>query len=228
MYSMHTDMSGIIQTPSLSGAKYFAVFIDNASRYRFVALLRNKNDWLKAFDALTIRLGRHPKIVCSDNAKELSVNGKEVKEYFDKHWIFNELCSLHEHDQNPVSEGMIGSLSMRACCLLLNANEPKSWWGLAVQYTAECENRFCPFMQGSGKTVWEAFHGVQPDNSFVSQAVWGCRAYLHVEKHRRKDGKWDETVLLLIYVGTAMHLGYKAYMLASKDGKHMYIARHNV
>eukprot|EP00961_Rhodomonas_salina_P083098 1116488-Rhodomonas_salina.1 len=71
MYRLHTDMSGIIQTPTLSGAKYFAVFIDDASRYRFVALLRNKNDWLKAFDTLTIRLGRHPKIVRSDNAKEL-------------------------------------------------------------------------------------------------------------------------------------------------------------
>eukprot|EP00961_Rhodomonas_salina_P056664 761048-Rhodomonas_salina.1 len=31
MYKMHTDLSGIIQTPSLSGAKYFAVFVDDAS-----------------------------------------------------------------------------------------------------------------------------------------------------------------------------------------------------
>eukprot|EP00961_Rhodomonas_salina_P259328 3504002-Rhodomonas_salina.1 len=53
MYKMHTDLPGIIQTPSLSGAKYFAVFVDDASRYRFVALLKKKSDWLKAFDALT-------------------------------------------------------------------------------------------------------------------------------------------------------------------------------
>eukprot|EP00961_Rhodomonas_salina_P265714 3591523-Rhodomonas_salina.1 len=77
MYHMHTDMSGIIKTPTLSGAHYFAVFIDDASRYRFVALLRKKSDWLKAFDALTIRLGRHPKILCGDNAKELSMHGHE-------------------------------------------------------------------------------------------------------------------------------------------------------
>eukprot|EP00961_Rhodomonas_salina_P276601 3737298-Rhodomonas_salina.1 len=33
MYSMHTDMSGIIKTPTLSSAHYFAVFIDDASQY---------------------------------------------------------------------------------------------------------------------------------------------------------------------------------------------------
>eukprot|EP00961_Rhodomonas_salina_P105718 1423192-Rhodomonas_salina.1 len=87
---MHTDLSGIIQTPSLGGAKYFAMFVDDASRYRFVALLKKKSDWLKAFDALTIRLGRHPKILRGDNAKELSVHCNDVKNYFEKHRVFNE------------------------------------------------------------------------------------------------------------------------------------------
>ena len=183
MYKMHTDLSGIIQTPSLSGAKYFAVFVDDASRYRFVALLKKKSDWLKAFDALTVRLGRHPKILRGDNAKELSVHGNECKEYFAKHRVFNELCSPHEHDQNPVSESLIGALSRQARCMLINANAPKRMWGHCIQYAAECQNRFTPFMKGSGKTCWEAFHGEQPDNTFVANTVWGCRAYLHVERH---------------------------------------------
>eukprot|EP00961_Rhodomonas_salina_P220058 2975112-Rhodomonas_salina.1 len=74
LYRMHTDLSGIIKTPSISGAKYFCVFVDDASRYRFVALLKQKSDWLKCFKALTTRLGRHPKVLRGDNAKELSVH----------------------------------------------------------------------------------------------------------------------------------------------------------
>eukprot|EP00961_Rhodomonas_salina_P206229 2783921-Rhodomonas_salina.1 len=214
MYCMHTDMSGIIKTPTLSCTHYFAVFIDNASRYRFVALLCKKSDWLKAFDALTISLGRHPKILLGDNAKELSMHGHEVKAYLEKHRIFNELCSLHEHDQNPVAEGMIGSLSMRASCLLINANAPKWAWGLCVQYAAELENRFCPCID---KTVWEAFHCTQPDNGFVADTEWGCRAYLNVEKQRRTGGKFVDTSIPLVYVGTASHMGYKAYLLSIKD-----------
>eukprot|EP00961_Rhodomonas_salina_P167947 2264095-Rhodomonas_salina.1 len=45
---------------------------------------------------------------------------------------------------------------------------------------------------------------------------------------RRADGKFDETVLPLVYVGTAMHLGYKAYMLSTTDCRRIYVARHNV
>lgn len=224
LYRMHTDLSGIINTPSLSGARYFAVFIDDASRCRFVALLRKKSDWLQAFDALTIRLSRHPKILRGDNAKELSVHSNDVKDYFAKHRIFNEKCSPHEHDQNPVAEGMVGSLSRRARLLLINSNAPKSWWGFALQYSAELENRFCPFMKGSDKTVWEAFHGSKPDNTFIANTEFGCRAYLHVEKQRRPGGKWVDTSIPLVYVGTALHLGYKAYMLASQDGRRVYIA----
>eukprot|EP00961_Rhodomonas_salina_P276602 3737298-Rhodomonas_salina.2 len=74
---------------------------------------------------------------------------------------------------------MIRSISMRARCLLINANAPKWAWGLCVQYAAELKNRFCPFMKGSDKTVWEAFHGTQPDNGFIADTEWGCRAYLN-------------------------------------------------
>eukprot|EP00961_Rhodomonas_salina_P198252 2674967-Rhodomonas_salina.2 len=200
MYLMHTDMSGIIKTLTLSCSHYFAVFIDDASRYRFVALLHKKSDWLKAFDTLTICLGRHPKILCGDNTKELSMHGHKVKAYLKKHRIFNELCSPHEHDQNPVAEGMIGSLLMRASCVLINANTPKWAWGLCVQYAAELENRFCPFM----------------------------KAYLNVEKQHRTGGKFVNTSIPLVYVGTALHMGYKEYLLSTKDGRSMYIACHNV
>eukprot|EP00961_Rhodomonas_salina_P262217 3543703-Rhodomonas_salina.4 len=123
---------------------------------------------------------------------------------------------------------MIGSLSMRARCLLINANTPKWAWGLCVQYAAELENRFCPFMKGSDKTVWEAFHGTQPDNGFIADTEWGCRAYLNVEKQCRQGGTFTDTSIPLVYVGTASHLGYKAYLLLTKDGRLMYIARHNI
>mmetsp|Transcript_18521 Transcript_18521/g.37617 ORF Transcript_18521/g.37617 Transcript_18521/m.37617 type:complete len:1118 (-) Transcript_18521:723-4076(-) len=228
LYRMHADLSGIIQTPTLGGARYFVVFVDDASRYRFVALLKKKSDFITAFDQLTTRLGRHPKVIRTDNAKEMSVHGSEAKEYYNKFKIFNELCAPHEHDQNPVAEAIIGSLSFRARTLLIHANAPRFMWGLSVLYAAELENRFCPFMKGSDKTCHEAFYGTRPDNDFIADTEWGCRAYLHIDKKRRNDGKWDETALPLIYVGTARHLGYKAYILSNKDGSRQYIARHNV
>ncbi len=77
-------------------------------------LLKQKSHWLAAFDALTTRLGRHPLIIRTDNAKELSTYGATTKDYFTKYIIFNEKCSPHEHDhwQNPVAEAIVGTLSM--------------------------------------------------------------------------------------------------------------------
>ncbi len=60
LYRFHTDMSGRIQTPSIHGARYFVVFIDDASGYKFVKFLKHKSDFIKVFDQLCIRLGRHP------------------------------------------------------------------------------------------------------------------------------------------------------------------------
>ncbi len=79
--------------------------------------------------------------------------------------------------------------------MLINANAPKRFWGLAVIYAAELENRFIPFMKGSSKTIYEAFHWERPDNTFIAHTEWGCRAYLHIDKKRRKDGKFDETAM---------------------------------
>eukprot|EP00961_Rhodomonas_salina_P222025 3002555-Rhodomonas_salina.5 len=46
-------------------------------------------------------------------------------------------------------------------------------------------------MAGSDKTVYQAFHGTPPDNNFIKDTEWGCRAYLPVNKARCKDCKFD-------------------------------------
>lgn len=226
LYRLHTDMSGKISTRTLQGAQYFCVFVDDASGYKFVTLLKNKSDFIKEFDRLCIRLGRHPRILRCDNAGEMI--GGEAQEYYKKYSIWREACSPHEHAQNPRAESAICSLSMRARTIMLYANAPKHLWGFAVQYAAELENRFCPFMKGSDITCYEAFHGSLPDNDFIGNAQFGCRAYLHVDKARRKDGKWDETAVPCVFLGTAMHMGHKAFLLGTEDCRRIFVAHHNV
>eukprot|EP00961_Rhodomonas_salina_P054979 738798-Rhodomonas_salina.1 len=105
---------------------------------------------------------------------------------------------------------------------MLYANAPKHLWGFAVQYAAELENRFCPFMKGSDITCYKAFHGSQPDNNFIGNAQFGCRAYLHVDKDRRKDCKWDDTAVACVFLGTAMHMGHKAFLLSTEDCRRIF------
>eukprot|EP00961_Rhodomonas_salina_P246000 3323877-Rhodomonas_salina.1 len=91
---------------------------------------------------------------------------------------------------------------------MVHANAPKRFWGFAVQAACECESHFLPFMCGSEHTCYEAFHGEPPDNSQLY--VWGCKAYVHIDKNRRTDQKWDDTSVPGVYLGSALHMGYKA------------------
>ena len=95
------------------------------------------------------------------------MTGGEAEAYYTQNKIATEKCSPHEHSQNPRAEVAVGSIGMRSCTLLVHANAPRQYWGHAVQYVCELENCFLPFMAGSNKTCWEAFHWEKPDNSFI-------------------------------------------------------------
>ena len=67
---LHCDSSGLIATPSVEGGRYFTVFVDCCSNFKFVDILKNKDAWLEALDRLHVRLGYIYKIIRTDNAGE--------------------------------------------------------------------------------------------------------------------------------------------------------------
>ena len=134
--------------------------------------------------------------------------------------------SPDEHEQNPRGESAIGLLSMCCRVMLCASGLPKFYWGFCILYAAECENRTLPFKSNSNHTCYEAFHGVCPDNSFLKP--FGCAAYVHVRKTKRKDQKLDNTAILGVFLGLGFHMGYKAYVIGALDGKRLYITRNNV
>eukprot|EP00961_Rhodomonas_salina_P246001 3323877-Rhodomonas_salina.2 len=56
----------------------------------------------EAFDKLTIQLGRHPRVLRTNNAGEMC--GSEAQQYYTCYNIKHERCSPHEHNQNPRAE----------------------------------------------------------------------------------------------------------------------------
>ena len=45
-YKFHTEMSGRINSPSMQGTHYFMVLVDDTSGYKFVHLIKNKDEFL--------------------------------------------------------------------------------------------------------------------------------------------------------------------------------------
>ena len=49
-FRVHCDLSGRVRTPALQGAEYFIVFVEDASNYKTVMLMRTKDEYLTALD----------------------------------------------------------------------------------------------------------------------------------------------------------------------------------
>ena len=224
---LHIDASGIINCKSYGGHQYFLVIVDDATGYKWTYVMRKKSDTVACLDHLFTRLGEMPKVLRStpkairtDNAGELL--SAEAREYLRKHRIWHEVCNAFQHHQNPRSEAAIGNIGMRARTMLQASGVNKRHWPQAVMYACEIDNRTLPTVRGSSMTCFEAFHGVKPDNS--KAMPFGCLAYLHRSKNLRKEGKFDPTAIPCVFLGYAMHLGHKGYLLGALTSRRFYIS----
>jgi hypothetical protein len=202
MHLFHTDMSGHIRVPSIDGAHYFLLIMDDATGYKFVALLKTKDEFIYSLNHLFIQLGRACKVLRIDNAGEM--NSKQAYEFYEAMLIWIEVCNAYEHHQSGRAESAIGTISMRARVMLVSSGLPMTYWGFAVRYAVAIENRFLPTKPESGITCYEAFHGSPPNNTLVKP--FGCLAFLHVDTDRRPIKKLSETSVTCVFLGFAMDL----------------------
>ena len=136
-YMLHSDLSGKLRVASLQGSHYFVVFLDDASNYKFVFLLRTKDKWLDALKRVIQITGRTPRVVQTDNAGEM-ISGPCML-FYSEQKIFHKACSPDEHEQNPRAESAIGSLSMHCQVMLFSLGLPQHYWGFCVLYAAEVD-----------------------------------------------------------------------------------------
>ena len=224
MHRMHADMSGHVRVPTVDGAHYFLLVLDDATGYKFVALLRTKDEFIDALNHLLIRLGTSMKILRIDNAGEMT--SARAFEFYEAHRIWIEVCNAYEHFQSGRIESAIGSVSMRARVMLVSSGVPLTFWGFAVRYAVAIENRFLPTTPDSDITCFEAFHGKPPINTIVHP--FGCLAFLHVDVNRRPIKKLSETSVMCVFLGFAHDLGHKGFLLKQLTKQRFYIAFRSV
>eukprot|EP00961_Rhodomonas_salina_P272506 3682510-Rhodomonas_salina.4 len=132
LHCMHADMSGHVRVPTVDGAHYFLLVLDDATGYKFVALLRMKDEYIDALNHLLIPLGKSMKILHIDNTGEMT--SARAFEFYEAHRIWIEVCNAYEHHQSGRIESAIGSVSMRARVMLVSSGVPLTFWGFTVRY----------------------------------------------------------------------------------------------
>lgn len=89
---VHSDICGPMNVSSLAGAKYFATFIDDKSRYMEIKPLKKKSEILEAFKEYKTRVekmtGHCIKKLRTNNAKEYL--SKEFNKFLKKEGIIRQ------------------------------------------------------------------------------------------------------------------------------------------
>ncbi|PRQ56213.1 putative RNA-directed DNA polymerase [Rosa chinensis] len=185
---IHSDVWEPSREPTVSGMRYFVLFIDDCTRLSWVALLKTKDEVFPAFQTFRtlVQTQYHStiKVLRSDNGGEY-VN-HVFQEFFNTHGIVHQTTCPQTPEQNGVSERKNRHLLDMARALLFSAHMPKYLWGDAVYASSHLINRL------------------------PSTRVFGCVAFVHVPKNQRS--KLDARALKCVFVGYGGYQkGYKCF-----------------
>jgi hypothetical protein len=211
---VYSDVCGPMSQSSVQRAKYFVLFKDAASSYRYVYFIKHKSDvinYFKEFDAIVKnKFGHHVRILHTDNGTEY-VNG-EFKEYMKKYGIEHECSAPYTPEQNGRAERELRTIVESARSMLYARDVPIYLWAEAINCAVYLLNRTTS-SQTPNKSPHEIWTGDKPDLKHVR--TFGCTGYVHIPNQlRTKFNKKSKNLILVGYQGNTNN--YRMYDLQSK------------
>jgi hypothetical protein len=181
---IHSDVHGPLPTQTVEGYRYWVSFIDDASRYVFIVLLKLKSDVFEAFKQYKAHvenlLGQKIKMLRDDKGGEYM--SKEFNHFLTNAGISRQHTVRNEPHQNGVAERFNRTLQEAATSIMTESHLPPSMWGHAVDTCTRVHN-ISPTSSLKKSVPYTVFHGRKPDVSHLR--VFGCTAYVHVQKDQR-------------------------------------------
>ena len=147
--------------------------------------------------------------------------GNDFEAFCIEHGIARQHTTRNRPQQNGVAERFNRVLSEGVTTMLSEAGLPLSFWGEALSALVHVLNR-CPTSARPDTTPHAAFYGRKPDVSHLR--VWGCLAYVHVQKDKR--GALGSHMEKCIFIGYPV--GYKGWKFYNPLTKKVVISEHAV
>ena len=145
---------------SVGGGKYFVTFIDDATRYTWVYILKFKSEVFSTFQnwktLVENQYEKKIKILRSDNGGEYV--STEFEKYLRKEGIRHEKTVPKTTEQNGLSERMNRTLVEAVRSMLSDSKLPKMFWAEALSTATYFRNR-SPNVALNNITPYEALNG---------------------------------------------------------------------
>ena len=188
---IHSDLCGEFQDISLSGTKYFILFINDCTRFTYVEFLKNKNSSMicsafKKFKAWAeLKTGFKVKGLKTDGGTEYL---SKLRTFLEQEGIEHETTTGYSPQSNGMAERMNRTFLDMAHPMIYGSNVSKSLWMKAVN-TAVYLFNLLPNKNLDFKTPSEKLLGETPDVSHLH--MFGSIVYSKVpdEIRRKLDPK---------------------------------------
>jgi hypothetical protein len=210
---VHSDLCGPFSTPSLSGKRYFIVFVDDYSRYTEAFLLPDKKaetctGAFQQYQAQARARGYEIKRFRCDNGKG-EYDNNLFRSILRLGGITFEPSPPYAQHKNGVSERTIGAITEKARAMIVDSQVPHEFWGEAVM-TATYLHRRTPHRFLNGKSPHEVLNGYNvnpapPPAPIHHLRRFGCRAYRLIPEEQRSDKKLGERSKMCMMVGYVHH-----------------------
>jgi transposase InsO family protein len=195
---VHSDVCGPMRTTSLSGFRYFVLFVDDCTRFMVVYPVSHKHEVLNRFllykawaETMT---GKRLQCLRTDGGGEYS--SRAFNATLNTHGIRRQRTPPYTPEHNGVAERANRTLMEAVRCMIHQARLPDTFWALALLCAVHLRNR-SPTRALASTTPFEAWTGRKP--SFADLRVFGCLAFVHVPAAKR--GKLDVKARPGIFVG---------------------------
>ena len=204
---VYIDLSGNISTKSITGAKYFVVFVDSYSAAKHVDFLASKSHFIFAYKSLQIYLGIHPKQIRTDMGREFL--SKELSALLEANGTNHVVCARDEYHAVGAAENAIRVLRSNAEAMMLGANVPKRFWPFAISHAAYLNNIVSKSRADSTKTILELLFNRKADVRRIPP--FGCYTTIFQDHRKLADQSFGLGSTQGIFIGIARYqkvLGY--------------------
>ena len=213
---IHVDTAGPMRTVSMFGNKYFTIFTDDYSRFRWIYFHKAKDELLDIFRKFQLDVQSvliYSKIgavrrLRSDNGGEYT--SCDFEEYLLNEHIRHEFSNAYEQFQNGKAERSIGVVMTKGRAMHLTSGLPKKLWDLTLRHAVYLINMSPSRANENMKTPFEMLHGRKPD--VKSLKPFGSLMFAYRHKTVSTDWKMDQRGVPTAYVGDGRADGSKACM----------------
>ncbi|CAL5399137.1 unnamed protein product [Camellia sinensis] len=208
---IHSDIWGPSPTPTMGGARYFVVFVDDFSRFTWLFLMKNRSELKQLyynFSAMVkTQFSKTIKLFRSDNAMEYK--DFDFLSFLQSHGTQPHRSCPGTSQQNGRAERKHRHILDTTRALLLSSSCPEHFWGeaaLTAAYTINC----IPTPVIQNHTPYERLHGTHPP--YTNLRVFGSACFVLLQPHERT--KLEPRSCLCCFLGYGIeHKGYRCSSL---------------